>query len=265
MSANVCKQIVENTVQESPRFSDVGNHFRAGYTLGYWGVSLLATAGVEKATWVFAPEGHGKGVCDGQGGRITGWLNTIAKKTVVSTLVQFCRLLSKSAEAAEALNPGGPKSRFHLFKPPPKATLPKCYVDTKGLNEGGAPIRSIYAWSFTMNSSKMRPRPVWAAHPLASMPSDRRCNPAILEVAPEGAWRTAYRTKEPENMKLKLGTLRKGWARLQKLNIPLSCRRRTWVDWECAFGRPMWFQSVLIILIQMPSAAGACDCCHQCG
>ena len=117
----------------------------------------MATAGVEKATWVFAPEGHGKGVCDGQGGRITGWLNTIAKKTVVSTLVQFCRLLSKSAEAAEALNPGGPKSRFHLFKPPPKATLPKCYVDTKGLNEGGAPIRSIYAWSFTMNSSKMRP------------------------------------------------------------------------------------------------------------
>lgn len=50
-------------------FSDVGGHFRTQYVLGYWGVKLLEeNAAVKKSEWVFAAEGHGKGICDGHGG-----------------------------------------------------------------------------------------------------------------------------------------------------------------------------------------------------
>lgn len=42
-------------------FSDVGQHFRAAYTMGWWGKELLAKGSVEQSRWIFFPEGHGKG------------------------------------------------------------------------------------------------------------------------------------------------------------------------------------------------------------
>ena len=61
-------------------FSDVGNHFRSAYALGYWGVELLKCQVVEETKWIFAPEGHGKGVCDGQGGPHHGNAEQTCKK-----------------------------------------------------------------------------------------------------------------------------------------------------------------------------------------
>ena len=211
-------------------FSDVGNHFRAGYTLGYWGAELLKVVGIDRTQWIFAPEGHGKGVCDGQGGRITAWLNEVAKKNVIATLGKFCSHLRKCAAASEKINPEAAKSFFYDFTPPAKSKLPKCYVDTAGLKKAGTPIRSIYAWTFKHNSSK-KPRPVWSAHPLAGRPSDRSSIPDVVDRSPGSGgdnWKTAYRTKKPEKSKLKLGTLAKGWERLKKMGLTLSARRKSW-------------------------------------
>ena len=82
-------------------FADVGNHFRAGYTLGFWGKEMLGLPGVSKTEWLSFPGRHGKGMCDAQGGRMTRWLEQAAKKTVIATCTDFCRVLNSRAAIAE--------------------------------------------------------------------------------------------------------------------------------------------------------------------
>ena len=209
-------------------FSDVGHHFRATYTLGFWGTHLHKQDGVEETRWVFAPDGHGKGVCDGQGGRITQWLQTLAKKHVISDLKTFCKLLKGIAQEGEKRNPDGTKSLFHVFVPPKKSKLPKVYVDDEALRDDGVPIRSIFAWSFRKRLSGVR----WYAHSTASVLPERWCNPRILSKSPAGGndWKEYYRRDEPEKSDMKLGSLSKAWDRMRNSGIALSLRRRTWVE-----------------------------------
>ena len=218
--------------KEHIMFSDVGNHFRAGYCLGFWGTVLMKVPGVSQARWIFAPEGHGKGVCDGMGGRITGWLHTLAKKTVISTLKSFCQRLQAVATAAEA--EGGARCVFIAFKPPPKKDLPNCYIATEKLHAEGIGTRSIYSWTFKNSGRGATQYPVFYAHSLATKPWFRRSSPNVLHgVCPSSrgaTWRTAYRDKEPEKMQLRLGTLMNAWERVRSSEVQLALRRRTWTE-----------------------------------
>ena len=63
-------------------FADVGSHFRNGYTLNYWCKEMLALQGICETDWIHFPEGHGKGMCDAQGGRMTSWFDIILMECV---------------------------------------------------------------------------------------------------------------------------------------------------------------------------------------
>ena len=115
--------------------------------------------GVKSSQWAFALEGHGKGGCDGHGGRITAWLASLAKKQLINTLAKFCKALNNVAASAEKLSPGGSSAVFVAFTPPAKSKLPRCYVDTDSLRSDGAGIRSIYHWSFSL-TGVTSPRPL---------------------------------------------------------------------------------------------------------
>ena len=151
----------------------------------------------------------------------------------------FCKALDNLAASAEKRNAGGSSSVFVAFTPPAKSKLPRCYVDTDSLRSDGAGIRSIYHWSFSL-TGVTNPRPLWKAHPLAGQPSDRSCRSTVLTVsagAKGSNWRTAYRTKTPEKLKLKLGTLSKAWQRMKDLDLQLTTRRRLWIDRAAKFAK----------------------------
>ena len=104
-------------------------------------------------------------------------------------------------------------------------------MDTDSLRSDGVGIRSIYHWSLS-STGVANPRPLWKAHPFAGQPSDRSCRPTVLTVSAgtKGLnWRTAYRTKTREKLKLKLGTLSEAWQRMKDSDLQLTTRRRLWI------------------------------------
>eukprot|EP00973_Karenia_brevis_P082151 11389370-Karenia_brevis.AAC.2 len=135
-------------------YSDVGNHFRAGYTLCYWSKEVLNLPGTETTKWRMFPEGHGKGMCDAQGGRMRGWLELVSKTKVISDLSTFCRTLQNQAEACETLSPLSAKSFFYEFDPPAKNTLPQVTLDTKDMHKKSLALKSSYNWTFAQEGGE---------------------------------------------------------------------------------------------------------------
>eukprot|EP00973_Karenia_brevis_P082966 11503773-Karenia_brevis.AAC.1 len=58
---DLCNRVGAEQYKFHTMFSDVGQHFRAAYTLGWWGKELMRKHRVQETRWVFFPEGHGKG------------------------------------------------------------------------------------------------------------------------------------------------------------------------------------------------------------
>eukprot|EP00973_Karenia_brevis_P073423 10200419-Karenia_brevis.AAC.1 len=167
-----------------------------------------APAIADSTELVFFPEGHGKGACDGQGGRKTEWLENAAKKTLVDTLDKYCAVLNAQAKLAEGRNPCMSKSVFHAFVPPTKSTIPKPFLDSAQLRKENMGMKSTYAWS---GSNSAKGDQVLRRHPFAGEPCDKFIvAPTVKEspthkeddMADDGDWRWAYRTKFPEKLDL---------------------------------------------------------------
>ena len=96
-------------------FADVGSHFRCGYTLAFWCTNMLEQAGVEETRWLSFPDGHGKEMCDGEGGRIEHWLKEESKAKEIRSNSDFCEVLNRWAQICEAQSPASARSIFYDF------------------------------------------------------------------------------------------------------------------------------------------------------
>jgi hypothetical protein len=223
-------------------FCDVGRHFQASRFIGY--ILSLVPGSVREAEITFFPPGHGKGKCDGQGGRMEHTLNDLARRSVISTLEQYCNLLQKAADLESVQNPGAPKCLYIAFTPPAKTMIPKTFLDTVALATAGLAIQSTFQWSM----SKVGLRPELFRHPLPGSPSDKSIRPVLHSGGKgegkgnddeklNGPWKTAYRKQEPEKVGIKLGSLCRTWRSHAGADIDLSVRRRSWADKAPAFLR----------------------------
>ena len=97
-------------------------------------------------------------------------------------------------------------------------------------------IKSTYAWSARLVARKL----VLRAHPLASMAPRKSCQLRLctkpvggkdeIDDADGEPWRTAYRTKTPEQLGVRLGTLSRAWSQLKPLALELAPRRKPWAE-----------------------------------
>ena len=88
--------VVRNTL-----WADVGLHFRAYRTLGWW-LGHLPETRREEATVEFFPDGHGKGRLDGAFGVYQHLTHEVAKKLVASSVSDFAQVQEKTISKGPA-------------------------------------------------------------------------------------------------------------------------------------------------------------------
>jgi hypothetical protein len=108
------------------------------------------------------------------------------------------------------------------------------FLDGDQCLKAGMPIRSTMAWYAHLVDG----RPMLFRRPLATMDADKSIRPTITkkpkkgaEDADEklyGAWRTAYRTLEPEKQGFNLSALARNHKSVESLPMELASRRKSW-------------------------------------
>ena len=209
---------------------DVGPHYRNARFLAFWLVHLLKELGVPEASVEFFVEHHGKGIIDGHFGRMASWLDAIAKKKVVATLVDYCKFMGERAEMHHTENPMVPRCEFHAFTPPAKASLPPKVLDADWLRYRNMRIKSSYSWRSEMIGGE----PMLHVRAMCGSEYFASARPVFLSAAAlkkvdkaTGPWKEYYRSSCPEKRELNIGSLSKCWAHMQALKPELTDRRQS--------------------------------------
>ena len=85
---DLLRRVCPPSVSEISLWADVGTHFRAARTWGYW-LDYLPTKMKCNTSANYFPDGHGKEEIDGHIGRVGRWIREIAKKKCVEYACQF--------------------------------------------------------------------------------------------------------------------------------------------------------------------------------
>ena len=190
-------QVALGSYKQHVMFADVGSHFRSGYTSAFWAADVLEHPGVEDTRRLSFPEGHGKGMCDAQGGRMEHVLKEETNTHEISTN-------ARQAKLYEAQSPASARSIYYDFAPPGKAELLQNTLDTKALHKDGMAIRSNYFW----RCLRVHGHPAMRRHTLASHSHDKTCRPPM---APAIELKDPTTELEPEKAHVQLGTLQHIW------------------------------------------------------
>ena len=207
-------EVGDNAYKKHIMFADVGIHFRAAHTLGFWAEGQLEQRGVEETQWLSFPKAHGKGICDVQGGRLQHWLSEVSNAQLISKIASLEAILNRRVKFCETIGPGSARSIFYDSEPPDKKDWPQTSLDTRDLHTEGMAIRGHYFWSFVC----FRGHPALVQSELITRPANLICRHGKLK---------------PEKVHAQLGTLQNVCKVLKGLNFVLAHRGRSLPSPQC--------------------------------
>ena len=96
-------------------WADCGPHFRSSRFMGFLFKLVLESSlpSLEESLLFLFAEGHGKGPCDGQGGRVKDLYDQAAKRVLIDTLGKWCKELKWETDLIRDFNPSAPLCVFH--------------------------------------------------------------------------------------------------------------------------------------------------------
>jgi hypothetical protein len=236
-------------------YMDCGPHYRAGLFMGYLFDLVVQRPSLEESIVILFADGHGKGPCDGEGGRVKEHYERAAKRVMIKSLPVLCREVGHETELVRKHNPSTPQCFFHHFHPPLPCELPQVRLDTAALRKLKAGLKTHYYWTARKQRSAgghvysgvdLEVAPYLGAQSkrfaAPYMPGGKKVKPGEAEASededdiPIGKWRMYYRTREPEKFVPELATLRQKWQAANNKPAELHGRRQN-VDTRVALWR----------------------------
>ena len=218
-------------------WADTGKHFRAYEFLGFWTVATAEKFGVDTAL-KFWPEAHGKCLCDGFFGLLSGATLQAALTTTLSDCADLCKAWEAYfKELQESSDPMNATVTFVHFEPPQKKNVPRKIMNGDAM---GLAIASSYMWSSSIRTPGApifgnKAQPSWATnlilrnHVLPGRAAEGTT--PIVKIGNDATedlsigWRRSKRDDQPEKEKPPIRKLQKRFH-AQFLNKPLPAAGR---------------------------------------
>ena len=202
---------------------DSGPHFKSGDVFGFFDKHWTRIfPDIEFAELIFFCGGHGKGIIDGYfATTITRYVNMKAKRFYIGEVAEYVGALKEGAQI-EAVSD---RNHFYHFAQkghaPFKHEMPQdILVNTKALRDDKCGISSNLYFKF---ERAPHGGGMVSAAPMLGLAEEVTILEYVTEHIVEGAygppidWRRYYRSKHPEKMKAKIGSLMRCWNAVKGL------------------------------------------------